>query len=90
MSINELEGRELDGFIHTEIMGYRLKGYGIWVPKYSRDYAAALPLIEDETDYEIEKAGDNYHVFLPGKMAKGSGKTLPLAICRALMAAEAE
>ena len=63
--------------------------FTLWQP--SIDIAAAMPLIENETDFEIEKAGDNYHVFLPRTMSEGSGKTLPSAICRAaVMAAEAE
>ena len=87
-----------EGIYREPIKGAMISGVSyngdsskVILPRYSRDIAAALLLIKDETDFSIEKAGENYHVLIVRTMSEGSGKTLPLAICRAaVMAAEAE
>ena len=87
-------GREMDYKIAKDILELDcLKDppYGILIPveaqveHYSTDYAAALPLIEDDY-YSIEKSGDTYQVTLHYPTFYGEGNTLPLAICRAVLA----
>ncbi len=57
------------------------------VPHYSTDIAAALLLLDGETDVSIEKAGAGWAILLVSTMSEGRGKTLPLAICRAKLEA---
>ena len=101
MDIDKMEaGPEMDALVAERVMGWKLtfqghdwedeeNYYPVDEYRFSTDIAAAMPLIENETDFEIEKSGLNYTVSLISTMSRGTGKTLPLAICRAkLMAAE--
>lgn len=94
--------RELDAKM-AELMGWQprnTKPIKIWIhpdgntrtapDPFSTDIAAALPLLDDETDVSMEKAGAGWHILIVRTMSEGHGDTLPLAICRAKLNAVEE
>lgn len=60
---------------------------------YASDISAAWVLLEAleaiySTDIDIEKAGGAWHVWFASIGYVGNGETLPIAICRAFLAAK--
>ena len=89
--LNMKAGPEMNALVAEVVMGWKhvnvpLPGINTSPPFFSTDIDAAWVLLEQFTDFDIEKAGGNYRVTI-NVFAQADAQRVPLAICRAALLA---